>query len=56
VHDTAQAADAAQAGGHFIEGASRMHDHRQVVIAGEFKLGVEVVVLLIAIESFDEQI
>ena len=31
-----------------------MHDHRQVALTGKFKLGDEVVLLLIVIESLDE--
>ena len=47
MHDATQAADLAQARSHFIEGTSRMHDHRQVALTGKFKLGDEVVLLLI---------
>ena len=54
VDHPAQSADATDRGDHGIDRTAGVHDHRQVELAGEAKLAVEVERLRLGIEAFDE--
>ena len=56
VDDAAQSADAVNRGNHRIHGASCMHDDRQVKLARQFELCVEIKQLRVGIQSTHEKI